>query len=422
MKIDKISPKQGEVLSFIVEPEHMLICSGSVRSGKTLSVVIAFVIWAMEYFDKAIFAICGKTVSSAERNIIMPFQTIDNLPYSVDYRRSDRLMNVTCGKRSNLFYIFGGKDESSYALIQGITLSGVLLDEVALMPKSFVDQALARTLSVENAKIWFTCNPESPEHWFHTDYILGNQPGIKRLHFLMEDNPIMTPEKIKRAEQIFTGVFFQRYILGLWVRAEGVIFRQFADNPSNWLIDELTESEMRSLRFITFGVDYGENKSHTVFVATGFNRNASSIYALAERKLDSKGIDPVAIENAFVDFVRDIMRLYPGVRLTYAFCDHPETITNGINKRLQKERLPLVAVTARKEEINTRIYAQDKMLNLGIMKIHKRCPMLVHSLSNQVWDEKKTGDVRLDNNPDIADIADAWEYSWQPFIDEIGVR
>jgi len=422
MKIDKISPKQGEVLSFIVEPEHMLICSGSVRSGKTLSVVIAFVIWAMEYFDKAIFAICGKTVSSAERNIIMPFQTIDNLPYSVDYRRSDRLMNVTCGKRSNLFYIFGGKDESSYALIQGITLSGVLLDEVALMPKSFVDQALARTLSVENAKIWFTCNPESPEHWFHTDYILGNQPGIKRLHFLMEDNPIMTPEKIKRAEQIFTGVFFQRYILGLWVRAEGVIFRQFADNPSNWLIDELTESEMRSLRFITFGVDYGENKSHTVFVATGFNRNASSIYALAERKLDSKGIDPVAIENAFVDFVRDVMRLYPGVRLTYAFCDHPETITNGINKRLQKERLPLVAVTARKEEINTRIYAQDKMLNLGIMKIHKRCPMLVHSLSNQVWDEKKTGDVRLDNNPDIADIADAWEYSWQPFIDEIGVR
>ena len=422
MVIDRISPKQGEVLSFIVEPEHMLICSGSVRSGKTLSVVIAFVIWAMEYFDKAIFAICGKTVSSAERNIIMPFQTIDNLPYSVDYRRSDRLMNVTCGKRSNLFYIFGGKDESSYALIQGITLSGVLLDEVALMPKSFVDQALARTLSVENAKIWFTCNPESPEHWFHTDYILGNQPGIKRLHFLMEDNPIMTPEKIKRAEQIFTGVFFQRYILGLWVRAEGVIFRQFADNPSNWLIDELTESEMRSLRFITFGVDYGENKSHTVFVATGFNRNASSIYALAERKLDSKGIDPVAIENAFVDFVRDIMRLYPGVRLTYAFCDHPETITNGINKRLQKERLPLVAVTARKEEINTRIYAQDKMLNLGIMKIHKRCPMLVHSLSNQVWDEKKTGDVRLDNNPDIADIADAWEYSWQPFIDEIGVR
>ena len=158
MVIDRISPKQGEVLSFIVEPEHMLICSGSVRSGKTLSVVIAFVIWAMEYFDKAIFAICGKTVSSAERNIVMPFQTIDNLPYSVDYRRSDRLMNVTCGKKSNLFYIFGGKDESSYALIQGITLSGVLLDEVALMPKSFVDQALARTLSVENAKIWFTCN------------------------------------------------------------------------------------------------------------------------------------------------------------------------------------------------------------------------------------------------------------------------
>ena len=120
--------------------------------------------------------------------------------------------------------------------------------------------------------------------------------------------------------------------------------------------------------------------------------------------------------------VRDVMRLYPGVRLTYAFCDHPETITNGINKRIRKEKLPVVAVTAIKEEINTRIYAQEKMLNLGIIKIHRRCPMLIHSLSNQVWDEKKQTDTRLDVNPDVADIADAWEYSWMNFIDEIGVR
>ncbi len=422
MIIQQISPKQGKVLAFIEREESILIADGSVRSGKTTAMTMAFLIWAMEYFDRTNFAICGKTVTSAERNIIKPVQQIENLPYVMHYRRIERLLVVQCGKKENYFYVFGGKDESSYALIQGITLAGVLFDEVALMPRSFVDQAIARTLTFKDAKLWFNCNPEDPEHWFHQNFIQQKREDTIRLHFLMSDNPIMTEAEIEKASRMFTGVFFQRYILGLWVRAEGVIFRQFADNPSNWLIDELTESEMRSLRFITFGVDYGENKSHTVFVATGFNRNASSIYALAERKLDSKGIDPVAIENAFVDFVRDVMRLYPGVRLTYAFCDHPETITNGINKRLQKERLPLVAVTARKEEINTRIYAQDKMLNLGIMKIHKRCPMLVHSLSNQVWDEKKTGDVRLDNDPDIADIADAWEYSWQPFIDEIGVR
>ena len=423
MVIDRISPKQGEVLSFIVEPEHMLICSGSVRSGKTLSVVIAFVIWAMEYFDRSIFAICGKTVSSAERNVIMPFQTIDNLPYSVDYRRSDRLMNVTCGKKSNLFYIFGGKDESSYALIQGITLSGVLLDEVALMPKSFVDQALARTLSVENAKIWFTCNPENPEHWFHTDYILVDQPGIKRLHFLMEDNLIMTPEKIKRAEQMFSGVFYQRYVLGLWVRAEGVIFRQFADDPSRWVIDKLGTDDLRSIQYITFGIDFGDGTSHTIFVATGIRHSARGIVALDEYKIPSKGVSPDRIEEEFVTFVQRVMNEYPGVRLTYAFCDRPETIVNGIRNAVEKARLPLKVVMAQKEEINTRIYAQEKMLNLGLIKILSKCQMLIFSLKNQVWDETKKGaDIRLDNNPDIADVADAWEYSFEAFIDEIGVR
>lgn len=422
MRISEFSPKQGEVLKFIFAPEEVLVADGSVRSGKTMSMIVAYLIWAMEHFDRTNFIIAGKTVTSTERNIIRPLQDVEGLPYRLHYKRADRILVATCGGKENYFYVFGGKDEGSYQFIQGLTAAGAFFDEVALQPQSFVDQATARTLTFADAKLWFNCNPESPNHWFYQMYLKTPRPEVKYLHFLMDDNPIMGKVETEKAKRMYSGVFFQRYILGLWVRAEGVIFRQFADNPSNWLIDELTESEMRSLRFITFGVDYGENKSHTVFVATGFNRSASSIYALAERKLDSKGIDPVAIENAFVDFVRDVMRLYPGVRLTYAFCDHPETITNGINKRLQKERLPLVAVTARKEEINTRIYAQDKMLNLGIMKIHKRCPMLVHSLSNQVWDEKKTGDVRLDNDPDIADIADAWEYSWQPFIDEIGVR
>jgi len=423
MLIKTFSNKQMEVLAFALDDRPILVADGAVRSGKTVVFSMGFVMWAMENYDQSNFIIAGKTVTSTERNVIRTIQTIDNFPYDTRYVRSDRKLIVNGnGGRENSFYVFGGKDESSYELVQGLTAQGAYFDEVALQPQSFVDQAIARVLASDDPKIYMNCNPESPGHYIHQQYILTERPDVKRMHFTMSDNPIMTPEKIERAKRMYSGVFYQRYILGLWVRAEGLIFQQFADNPSNWLIDELTESEKKSLRFITFGVDYGENKSHTVFVATGFNRNASSIYALAERKLDSKGIDPVAIENAFVEFVRDVMRLYPGVRLTYAFCDHPETITNGINKRLQKERLPLVAVTARKEEINTRIYAQDKMLNLGIMKIHKRCPMLVHSLSNQVWDEKKTGDVRLDNDPDIADIADAWEYSWQPFIDEIGVR
>jgi len=233
----------------------------------------------------------------------------------------------------------------------------------------------------------------------------------------------MTPEKIKRAEQMFSGVFYQRYVLGLWVRAEGVIFRQFADDPSRWVIDKLGTDDLRSIQYITFGIDFGDGTSHTIFVATGIRHGARGIIALDEYKIPSKGVSPDRIEEEFVTFVQRVMNEYPGVRLTYAFCDRPETIVNGIRNAVEKARIPLKVVMAQKEEINTRIYAQEKMLNLGLIKILSKCQMLIFSLKNQVWDETKKGaDVRLDNNPDIADVADAWEYSFEAFIDEIGVR
>lgn len=422
MIIQQISPKQGKVLAFIEREESILVADGSVRSGKTTIMTMAFIIWAMDNFNSTNFAICGKTVTSAERNIILPLQQIENLPYVMSYRRSDRRLTVKCGSRENFFYVFGGKDESSYALIQGITLAGVLFDEVALMPRSFVDQAIARTLTFANAKLWFNCNPENPNHWFYQDFIKNPRSDVVNLHFLMTDNPIMTPAEIEKAGRMFTGVFHQRYILGLWVRAEGVIFRQFADDSSRWVAETLSDEDKKEIKYITFGIDFGENTSHTVFIATGIRSGARGIVALDEKKLLSKGIAPDKIEREFIDFVNHIMNDYPAIRLTYAFCDHPETIVNGIRNAVIKAGLPLNVVMARKEEINTRIYAQEKMFNLGLIKILSKCKMLIHSLKNQVWDEKKGGDVRLDNDPDINDLADGFEYSWEAFIDEIGVR
>lgn len=190
----------------------------------------AFVMWAMDRFDRCNFAICGKTVANAERNVLAPLLTVESLPYRMRYNRAERKMVCRCGSRENYFYLFGGKDESSYTLIQGITLAGVLLDEVALMPRSFVDQAMARTLTYSNAKIWFNCNPESQMHWFNQEWIIPADAGkrnAKHLHFLMSDNPILGAEEIKKAENMFSGVFYQRYILGLWVAAEGRIYDCF---------------------------------------------------------------------------------------------------------------------------------------------------------------------------------------------------
>lgn len=208
-----------------------IICDGSVRSGKTVSMILGFVHWAMRFFDGKNFGICGKTISSTERNIILPLLNMPDITdyYSLQYIRGEnKRIIIRSGSHTNTFFIFGGKDESSYTLVQGITLSGVLFDEVALMPKSFVDQAVARTLSEPEARYWFNCNPESAEHWFYKEWICNTrQKKALHLHFTMQDNPILSPEQIADAERLYTGVFYNRYIKGLWCVAEGLIYPQF---------------------------------------------------------------------------------------------------------------------------------------------------------------------------------------------------
>lgn len=208
-----------------------IICDGSVRSGKTVSMILGFVHWAMRFFDGKNFGICGKTISSTERNIILPLLNMPDITdyYSLQYIRGEnKRIIIRSGSHTNTFFIFGGKDESSYTLVQGITLSGVLFDEVALMPKSFVDQAVARTLSEPEARYWFNCNPESAEHWFYKEWICNTrQKKALHLHFTMQDNPILSPEQIADAERLYAGVFYNRYIKGLWCVAEGLIYPMF---------------------------------------------------------------------------------------------------------------------------------------------------------------------------------------------------
>jgi PBSX family phage terminase large subunit len=136
-------------------------------------------------------------------------------------------VTVTFLGHRNQFYIFGGRDESSASLIQGITFAGVLLDEVALMPKSFVEQACARC-SVDGSRLWFNCNPAGPSHWFYKDWILeAEKRNCLRLHFTMEDNPSLTPAIRQRYERLYSGVFYRRFVRGEWAQAEGRVYDFF---------------------------------------------------------------------------------------------------------------------------------------------------------------------------------------------------
>ena len=250
MKIETISEKQAQILDFVVSDGLYLICDGAVRTGKTVFMSSAFVIWAMEYYDRTNFAICGKTVQSAERNVLKPLQENESLPYSMTYKVSTKVLTVRCGDKENYFYIFGGKDESSYMLIQGITLAGVLFDEVALMPRSFVEQALSRAISYEHPKYWFNCNPESPNHYFYKEWLENQKDGTTHLHFLLEDNPILTEQMIERTKAMYSGVFYDRYIRGLWVIAEGIIYPMFGK-------DTIVPTVERKYTRYVISMDYG---------------------------------------------------------------------------------------------------------------------------------------------------------------------
>ena len=252
------SEKQRQILKFPYTHYDALICDGAVRSGKTSIMSLSFFLWAMGNFNNHAFAMCGKSVGAVERNIVMPLLSIVYLKdnFDIRYNRGDHVITARRGNVENRFYLFGGKDESSYTLIQGITLAGVLLDEVALMPRSFVEQALARC-SVSGSKLWFNCNPENPMHWFNQEWIIkADEKNAMHLHFLMSDNPALDDKTRERYNRMYSGVFYQRYILGQWVISDGVIYDMFDQTENIYRPDERpVDMEWSSTR--TIAVDYG---------------------------------------------------------------------------------------------------------------------------------------------------------------------
>lgn len=206
-----------------------IICDGAVRSGKTLCLSVSFVAWAFSAFSDNSFALCGKTIASLRRNVVTVILPIlRELGFECNEKYSRNMIEISHSGRVNRFYLFGGKDEGSAALIQGMTLAGVLLDEVTLMPRSFVEQALARC-SVEGSKLWFNCNPEHPMHWFHEEWIKKREEkNCLYLHFEMKDNPSLTQSIIRRYEKLYSGAFYERFVLGKWVAAQGCVYPMFS--------------------------------------------------------------------------------------------------------------------------------------------------------------------------------------------------
>lgn len=416
MTFTKLSPKQKSIFKWCYNDNFKsLICDGAVRSGKTICMITSFILWAMRKFDGATFGICGKTVRSAERNVIIPLQSIVDITayFSVTYTRSVSLLTVKGMGKTNYFYVFGGKDESSYMLIQGITLSGVFFDEVALMPQSFVKQAITRTLSVEGSKLWFNCNPDNQFHWFYNEWIKkADEKNALHLHFLMSDNPILSPAQLEEADKQFTGVFHDRYIKGLWVSAEGVIYKQFADNVSDYIIDNIPDDIM----FCNIGFDFGGNGSAHAGTCTGFTKGLKNV-AVLDEYYRKEVITPEQLIDDICNFILDCQSKY---NVYDAYFDSAETtLIRGVKAEAARRRIPINIYNARKSEILGRIRFTNQIIAQKRFYIMQHCRHLTEALQSAVWDSKQQKDVRLDDGNYNIDSLDAFEYSIEPFINDI---
>lgn len=349
---------------------------------------VAFIHWAMENFNGQRFGICGKTVDSAIKNIVVPFLSLTYAKkrYHLQWKRSDKLLIVGYRRKKNVFEVFGGKDESSFMLIQGRTLAGVLIDEVALQPRSFVEQALARC-SVDGSKFWFNCNPESPQHWFYKEWICKpKEHNAIRLSFQLEDNPALTERIINRYKSMYSGVFYQRYILGEWCVAEGLVYDFGEDNITD---DIPTNGEYY------ISIDYGTQ-----------NPFSAGLWCLL-------GDKAVRIKEYYYNGRKKKKQL-----TDEEYCDEIEKLTEINGEKVYIKRViadPSAAsfiAALRKRSFNVMQANNDVLdgirrtavyLKNGNIKIHRSCVDAIAEFGLYRWDEKATTDTVIKENDHAMD-------------------
>ena len=361
-----------------------IICDGAIRSGKTVCMVDGFFLWAMASFDGHSFGICGKTVESLRRNVVMNLQNWLGGVLQIREKRNENKLVVTYRGKTNSFFLFGGRDESSYMLVQGITLAGALLDEVALMPRSFVEQVCARC-SVAGSKLWFNCNPAGPEHWFYKEWVCkAKERNALHLHFTMADNLSLDPKIRERYERMYSGVFSRRYILGQWCMAEGLVY-EF--DRQKHVVDQVPE---QGIWYIS--CDYGTlnpfsaglwcvSEGRAVRVAEYYYSGRGSSHMLTdeeyyeqlEKLAGDRYIQAVIVDPSAASFIACIRR---HGRFTV--------------RKARNEVLPGIRLTA-------------NMLQAGVIRIGAGCVDAIREFGLYRWEEKGEVDKPIKENDHAMD-------------------
>lgn len=389
-----VSEKQKKVLAFPFSKKYRhLICDGAIRSGKSSFMSVSFAEWAMREFTGQNFILMGFTIGSMLRNVIDPMLGMAYMRrrYKMRYFPSKSVLVIERDGRRNQFFVFGADNKRSFEKIQGLTAAGCLVDEVALCDRQAVDMALSRC-SVEGSRYFFNCNPDNPNHWFYRDWILkAESHNALHLHFMMDDNPSLADEVKERFESQYHGVFYDRYIKGEWVVAEGLVY-QF-DSPDEYTVSHEEAIGDRKGRYF-LSIDYGitnpfacllwrirDGRAYVVdeyyFASSeqGRRRTDSEHYEAIEKFAKGYNIEAIVIDPSATSFKEEIWR-----HGRFDVYDADNSVLDGIQ-------------------------VTDQMLHDGSVKISETCSNLLSELQVYRWDDKSAKDAVIKENDHGADAA-----------------
>lgn len=373
--------------------------TGATGSGKSFldyAVTIPKRILASK--GEGLIVLLGNTKGTLERNILSPMRDIYG--DQIGMIGSDNTVKLF-GKRC---YALGADNKKHVARIQGATFEYCYGDEVTTWNEE-VFQMVKSRLRSEHSHFDGTCNPGAPTHWFKT--FLNSDADIYQQSYVIDDG-VLPAHVVTELKKEYAGtVYYDRFILGLWVAAEGVVYRLFANNPERFIVDDLPEQK---IRHCVIGVDFGGGTSAHAFSCTGFT-TGGAIVTLDDYR-EKEALNPTKLENDFVDFVKRCQMRW---LVTDVWCDSAEqTLINGLRTAAAKAHLAVNIGNAQKRAINDRIRALCLLMGAGRYYINRTCTDTIEALKTAVWDSKHTTeDVRLDDGTTNIDSLDALEYSWE---------
>ena len=379
--IADFNEKQVEFL--IADDLPINILCGSVRSGKTWVACFKFGLRVMNSDMDSKYMMVGSTLKSLESNCFKYFKLFfgNNFNYSLNNKKA-----ILYGHEIRLE---GAPNERAVEKITGDTLAGAFVDEIQIIPENFIMQLWARC-SDGNGFIYGTCNPKHPQHWLYKNWIkgVGMDNIVRCWTFLVSDNKFLPKRYIESLKILFTGVFYERNVLGKWIAAEGVVFSNFANNHSKYVVNEVNVND---LAFAIAGLDFGGNKSGSSLVITGFYKDIKKglVVLHSNKLLRGKGeIDPTVLNKWVVDNIKEFKSKY-NVPIFNLFCDNAEQyLEAGVRNELRRCGLNIPTGDAQKIAIMDRVNFTQRMMALGVFKIMYDCTQFIECLDELVYDEK----------------------------------